>query len=238
LTGDLAIGCSNERSKIIVVSNLSKTLKNPEINFRFELPQDHPCRNNPITISGFQRLYNNPNELNNQVFSLLLFNQFLSTNPNTSTVGSNLGNSVITSAAGTISEFIAQQVSSGLGIALKNIPGINKLELDPYVTFTPGLISGTQAQTTGFYGTGSFGVTRRLLNGRLLLKAGGSVLVNSGQATTLQSNNQLTPDITIEWLITPDGKLRLIGFHRSVYDVQWRSANRTGISFSYVRDFD
>ncbi len=238
LPADLAIGCSNERSKIIVVSNLSKTLKNPEINFRFELPSDHPCKNNPITITGFQRLYNNPNELNNQVFSLLLFNQFLSSNPNTSTAGSNLGNSVITSAAGTISEFIAQQVSSGLGIALKNIPGINKLELDPYVTFTPGLISGTQALTSGFYGTGTFGVTRRLLNGRLLLKAGGSVLVNSGQAATIQSNNQLTPDITIEWLITPDGKLRLIGFHRSVYDVQWRSANRTGISFSYVRDFN
>lgn len=239
LPSDLAIGCtSNDRSEIIVVSNLSNTLKNPVINFRFELPQDHPCRNNPITISGFQRLYNNPNELNNQVFSLLFFNQFLSSNPNTSAAGSNLGSNIISTAAGTISEFIAQQVTSGLGLALKNIPGINKLALDPYVTFTPGLISGTQAQTSGFYGTSSFGITRRLLNGRLLLKAGGSVLVNTGQATVIQNNNQLTPDITLEWLITPDGKLRIIGFYRSIYDVQWRTANRTGISFSYVKDFD
>jgi hypothetical protein len=228
----------NERNDIYVIGNLSNTLKNPLINFRFELPQGHPCRNNPLTISGFQQLYNNPNELNNQVFSLLFFNQFLSNNPNTSTVSSNLGNNVITTAAGTISEFIAKQVSSGLGLALKNIPGLNKLELDPYVTFTPGLISGTQAQAAGFYGTGSFGITRRLLNGRLLLKAGGSVLVNTGQTTTIQNSNQLTPDITLEWLITPDGKLRLIAFHRSIYDVQWRTANRTGISFSYVRDFE
>lgn len=234
LPSDLTIGCTNERSDLIVISNLSNTLKNPVINFHFDLPQGHPCKNNPITISGFQRLYNNPNELNNQIFSLLLFNQFLSNNPNTSTIGSSIG----TTAFGTLSEFIAKQVSSGLGLALKNIPGLNKLELDPYVTFTPGLIAGTQAQSLGFSGMGSFGVTRRLLNGRLLLKAGGAVLVNAGQATTIQNNNQLTPDITIEWLITPDGKLRLIGFHRSIYDVQWRSANRTGISFSYVKDFD
>ncbi len=235
---ELSRGCNNERNDINVIGNLSNTLKNPVINFRFELPQGHPCRNNPLTINGFQQLYNNPNELNNQVFSLLFFNQFVLNNPNTSTVGSNLGSNVITTAYGTISEFITQQVTSGLGAALKNIPGINKLNLDPYVTFNTTPVSGTQAQAGGFSGTGSFGITQRLLNGRLLLKAGGSVLVNTGQATVVQNSNQLTPDITLEWLITPDGKLRIIGFHRSIYDVLWQSARRTGISFSYVRDFN
>jgi len=237
LPSEFATGCSNTRNDINVIGNLSNTLKNPIINFRFELPPYHPCRNNLLTIKSFQQLYTNSNELNNQVFSLLFFNQFISTS-NTASVGSNIGGNVLASAAGTISEFIAQQVLTGLGAALRNIPGISKLKLDPYVTFTPGLISGTEAQSGGFYGTGSFGVTKRLLNGKLLLKAGGAVLVNTGQFSNTQNNNQLTPDITLEWLITPDGKLRIIGFYRSTYDIQFQTAKRTGISFSYIRDFD
>ncbi|RXK61876.1 hypothetical protein ESA94_02340 [Lacibacter luteus] len=238
LPQDLVQGCSsNERSPITLISKLTGTLSNPVIQFRFELPNDHPCKSNAATRAGFERLYANPNELNNQVFSVLLFNQFLSTSASSSNSAANIGTSVLSSAAGTISEFIAQQLESGLGIALKNIPGINKLNLDPYVTFNPLLVSGLQAQGVGFNGTGNFGVTKTMLNGRLILKAGGSLLVNTGQATTTQTN-QLTPDFTLEWLLSPDGKLRIIGFYRSVYDVQWRAANRTGISFSYVREFE
>jgi hypothetical protein len=168
---------------------------------------------------------------------LLLVGSFITTNPASGVVTGNLGNTLFSNVAGTLSEFIAQQVSSGLDAVLRNIPGIKDLELDPYVTFTPGLISGTQAQGMGFQGTGTFGFTRRLLNGRILLKAGGSVLVNAGQMATVQNNNQITPDLSIEWLLTPDGKLRLIGFYRTVFDIQRRN-DRTGVSFSYVREFD
>ncbi|MFN4284624.1 MAG: translocation/assembly module TamB domain-containing protein [Lacibacter sp.] len=237
LPPELASGCTDSRNDLLVVANLSNTLKNPEIKFRFELPQSHPCRNNPLTISGFNQLYNNPDELNRQVISLLLVGSFITTNPASGVASGNLGNTLFSNVAGTLSEFIAQQVSSGLDAVLRNIPGIKDLELDPYVTFTPGLISGTQAQGMGFQGTGTFGFTRRLLNGRILLKAGGSVLVNAGQMATVQNNNQITPDLSIEWLLTPDGKLRLIGFYRTVFDIQRRN-DRTGVSFSYVREFD
>lgn len=238
LPPELSSDCTNERNNIIIIGNLSNTLSNPVINFKIELPQGHPCRNNPITISRLNQLYSNTDELNRQVVSLMFFNQFLSTSNNQSNLGTSIGTNVFNTAAGTFSEFIAQQVSSGLGQILNSIPGFSKLKLDPYITFTPGLISGTQAQNLGFQGTGTFGVTQRLLNGKLILKAGGSVLVNSSQGTASTNNNGLSPDITLEWLITPDGKLRLIGFYRSIYDLQWRTSNRTGISFSYVRDFN
>ena len=237
LPDELASGCSNERSNILVVANLSNTLKNPSIKFRFELPQGHPCRNNPLTNTGLAQLYNNPDELNRQVISLLLIGSFISNTPNQSATGGGLGNTFFSSAAGTLSEFIAQQVTTGLGAVLRNVPGLKDLELDPYVTFTPGLITSSQAEGIGFQGTGSFGFTRRLLNGRMLVKAGGSMLVATGQNTTVQNNRQLTPDVSIEWLITPDGKLRLIGFYRTVFDIQRRN-DRTGVSFSYVKEFD
>jgi hypothetical protein len=235
LLPELTTGCSNERYNMSVIGKLTNTLKDPVITFRFELPQGHPCRNNPVTINGLNQLYNNPDELNRQVFSLLLLGSF---NSSASGIQSNsITSSILTSAAGTLSEFIAQQVTVGLDAVLKSIPGINKLKLDPYVTFTPGMITGAQAQGLGFQGTGGFGFTRRLLNGKLLLKAGGSYLLTSGQATSLYGNNLLTPDLSVEWLLSPDGKLRLIGFYRTIFDLQRRS-NRSGLSFSYVKDFE
>jgi hypothetical protein len=237
LPDELASGCNNERNNILVVANLSNTLKNPSIKFRFELPQGHPCRNNPLTNNGLTQLYNNPDELNRQVISLLLIGSFITGTPNQSTAGSSLSNTFFSSAAGTLTEFIAQQVTTGLGAVLSNVPGLKDLKLDPYITFTPGLITATQAQGMGFQGVGSFGFTRRLLNGRILLKAGGSMLLAAGQNTTVQNNRQLTPDVSVEWLVTPDGKLRLIGFYRTIFDIQRRN-DRTGLSFSYVKEFD
>jgi TamB, inner membrane protein subunit of TAM complex len=223
--------CGNELTNIYVVANLGNTITNPSIKFNFELPQGHPCKNNPVTEAGFTRLRANEDELNRQVFSLLFLNSFNSS-------GTIVQSSFLTTPVSTLSEFLAQRLNIALDVALKNIPGIKALKLDPYVTFNPGLITGLQAQGLGFQGTGSFGVTRNLLNGKLVLKAGGNVFVgNTQQASLVNSNNQLTPDVEIGWLITPDGKLQLKGFYRTIFDVQRRS-NRSGISFSYVKDFD
>jgi len=236
LLPSMANGCSNERNNIVVVSNLSNTLKNPLIKFRFELPQGHPCRNNPLTISAFNQLYNNQDELNRQVISLLMMGSFISSNTQQTTLAtSNVGTSFLTNAAGTLSEFIAQQVTNGLDAVFKNIPGLKDLKLDPYLTFSPSLISGAQATGIGFQGTSRFGITRRMMNGRLLIKAGGSLLVGAGGFANTQYNNQLTPDIALEWLITPDGKLRLIGFYRTIFDIQRRN-DRTGVSLSFTRE--
>jgi TamB, inner membrane protein subunit of TAM complex len=232
LPDDLTNGCSKDRNDLLVIANMSKTLKNPLIKFRFELPLGHPCRNNPLTVSGLNQLYNNPDELNRQVMSLLLVGDFLST---TSAQGTNISTSILTNAASTLSEFLAQQVEVGIGVLFKNIPGLNKLELDPYVTFNPALISGFQAQN--FEGMGRFGVTKRFLNGRILIKAGGAYLLAGSQTPLTGTNNQLTPDVNIEWLISPDGKFRLIGFYRTVIDAQSRR-NRSGISLSYIKDFE
>jgi len=223
--------CGNERTDLYVIANLSQTITNPLIKFSFELPQGHPCKNNPVTIAGLNRLYANEDELNRQVFSLLLLNSF---NSSASSVqGNSITSSILTSAAGTISEFIAQQVNYGLDVALNNIPGIKELKLDPYVTFTPGTI-----QNSGVQGTGNIGIQKVFLQGKIILKAGGSVFVGTGQQSTLVNGaNQLTPDIQIDFLLSNNGKLRLITYYRTIFDVQRRS-NRGAISFSYVSEFD
>ena len=48
----------------------------------------------------------------------------------------------------------------------------------------------------------------------------------------------LTPDITVEYILTADGKLRIVGFNRTSVDVTLGQRNRTGVRLSYQKEFD
>ena len=224
-------GASNERGDIMIVGELTNTLLNPNIRFRFELPPGNPWRNNPLTMAGLKSIQDNPDEMNKQVASVLLFNGFIGAQQ--STQGSSwLGANVASGVAGTVSQFLSQQLSSTLNNFVEKVLGLKNF--DPYVTINPNLAMGFQANQ-GVLGTGTFGFTQRLLNGRIILKAGATYLAG---AQNNAGNNQVLPDFSLEYFITPDGKLRLIGFYKNVFDIQWQRSNRAGTSLSYVKEFD
>jgi len=90
---------------------------------------------------------------------------------------------------------------------------------------------------------GNFGVRTAFLNNKLLVTVAGNVDYRLGQAVTTSNSNFLfTPDVSFEYLITPNGQLRVIGFNRSDADIGDIAGvtrrNRTGIQLSYRRDFD
>ena len=63
---------------------------------------------------------------------------------------------------------------------------------------------------------GNFGFKTSFLKNRLLINFGGNVdykLIAS--SSNSNSNFLFTPDVSFEYLITPDGKLRVVGFNRS-----------------------
>lgn len=224
-------GASNERGDIMIVGELTNTLLNPNIRFRFELPPGNPWRNNPLTMAGLKSIQDNPDEMNKQVASVLLFNGFIGAQQ--STQGSSwLGANVASGVAGTVSQFLSQQLSSTLNNFVEKVLGLKNF--DPYVTINPNLAMGFQANQS-VLGTGTFGFTQRLLNGRIILKAGATYLAG---AQNTANNNQVLPDFSLEYFITPDGKLRLIGFYKNVFDIQWQRSNRAGTSISYVKEFD
>ena len=47
----------------------------------------------------------------------------------------------------------------------------------------------------------------------------------------------VTPDITVEWILTKNGSVRLVGFNRTNYDLVGQR-NRTGLSLAYRKGFD
>jgi len=94
-----------------------------------------------------------------------------------------------------------------------------------------------------FQNVGNFGVRTAFLKNRLLVNFGGNVDYKLAQgATNSNSNFLFTPDVSFEYLISPDGRLRVVGFNRSDADLGDISGitrrNRTGIQLSYRKEFD
>ncbi|HEX2682402.1 MAG TPA: hypothetical protein VHL77_00620, partial [Ferruginibacter sp.] len=73
----------------------------------------------------------------------------------------------------------------------------------------------------------------------LIISFGGNLDYNNQYLLTAKNSNLLlTPDFTAEWLLTKDGKVRVVGFRRTNIDVTLGQRNRQGISLTYRTDFD
>ena len=76
-------------------------------------------------------------------------------------------------------------------------------------------------------------------NGRLIVTLGGNIDYNNPYILQARNTNVLlTPDITVEYILTADGKLRIVGFNRTSVDVTLGQRNRTGVRLSFQKEFD
>ena len=105
-----------------------------------------------------------------------------------------------------------------------------------YFNFQKG---GTQKEIQN---VGNFGVKTAFLKNRLLVNFGGDVDYKLQSAANSNSNFLFTPDVSFEYLISPDGRLRVIGFNRSDADLGDISGvtrrNSKGIQLSYRKEFE
>ncbi|MEO5984446.1 MAG: translocation/assembly module TamB domain-containing protein, partial [Ferruginibacter sp.] len=77
-----------------------------------------------------------------------------------------------------------------------------------------------------------------LLSSRIQVVIGGNLDYNNPSASQLARKGLITPDITIEWLLSKDGSLRVVGFNRTSADYTIGQRNRSGIQLSYRKDFN
>lgn len=229
---NISSGTSQTRAKgdVIVMAHLTETLTKPVIDFEFILPESNALRYNFIVVKRLQQFKEDKNELNKQVTSLLLFNSFISSTEGFLNVSS--GYNVISSTIGGV---VSNALSGFFNKFLQKYVKNTSLYLDLNTSVGPDLSSSVAklqaAAKSGFVFT--------LLNGRLIISAGVNLdynnpyIINTGRNVNLF----ITPDITAEWLLTQDGRIRLVGFNRTNYDLVGQRV-RTGISLSYRKDFD
>lgn len=225
--------------------NLTGVLEKPTIAFDIKVPDAEP------TLRGYvdqqlSLLKNNENELNKQVFGLLVMRRFLP-------IATSTGNAIVNTsylggtAANTVSEFISSQLSSYLSNLLQyaNVKNLDiNLGYRQYDQNTPVTDPGSQPLIDTRREL-QLAISQRYLNNRLSINAGGNLdfgntpVVDNGQAQTGARAVIPTGDFQIEYSLTPDGRWRAKAFNRTNYDYyNTRNTNRTGIGLSYRQEFD
>ncbi len=229
-------GFSNARGDVDIIFKLRGTLKDPRPEFEFQFPFDNPLKSDPIANEYLKTRYEaDKNELNKQVTSLLLFNTFMSDDQRLLS-SNNTGNFVTRS----VGQLLSATLSSSLNNWLQKLLNTNSVNLYTNINTADFNFGVSQKELQN---VGNFGLRTTFFNNKLLVKVGGNVDYRLGQAASNSNSNFLfTPDVSFEYLISPDGRFRVIGFNRSDADIGDISGitkrNRTGVQLSYRKEFN
>jgi len=199
-----------------VLLDLNGPLLSPDIDFDIII-EDYPRSNVNIDteVRAFlNKIKNDEQEMNRQVFSLLVFRKF--SPPNSFSTGGTLGSSV--------SEFVSNQLSYWISQVDENLTidlDLGELDADALKTF-------------------QLRVSYAFMDGKLIITRDGG-FTDQNQEATLSS---ITGDWTVEYLLSQDGKLRIKIFKRTNYDQLSASTGNNdelitgGFSLLYTTSFD
>lgn len=203
-------------------------LMKPTITFNIVLPDGNNSVSTEIintTQAKLSQLRQQPDELNKQVFALLLLNRFIGENPFSSEAG---GTSVSSLARESASKILSQQ--------LNNLAGdlINGVELNFDLNSTEDYTTGQLENKTDL----SVGVSKKLLNDRLKVTVGSSFGLEGPQQTNEETNN-IAGDVSIEYQLSKDGRYKLKAYRINKYQVALQGqVVETGVSFVLTIDYN
>ena len=210
-----------ERLPFQVYINVEGQLLKPEISFNLDMPEDDRGALSGSVYSQVQQLNSQEEELNKQVFSLLVLNRFF---PSSGSDGSNGGPA---------------------SLAMDNVNKVLSSQLNTYSdkvfgdAVDVGFNLNSSSDSTGAQSQTQLGITasKQLFNERLIVQVGSEVDVagtqNSSQSTPIIGN------ISLEYLLTEDKRLRLKGFSRNQYEgVIDGQLTVSGIAIIFTREFN
>jgi hypothetical protein len=231
--GNLSFGTNKvqQKANVFIIAHLTETLQAPAISFEFQLPKENEYAKDPFIVEKLKSFERDKNEMNRQVASVLLFNTFINDN------GGGIGGSGVSLISGTVGQLLSSYLNNQLTKFFQRI--FKDPSITPYLTFNsnyditnPELIRALQA-------SGNVGVRIEKLGGRLIVLIGGNVDYNNPYILQARNTNVLlTPDITVEYILSKNGMLRIVGFKKSSFDATQGQRNRTGLRLSYQKEFD
>lgn len=206
-------------------------LDNPDISMKLDVDEVEGGLVDLRIQNRLTEINNDPEKLNEQVFAVLILNQFVPYSNSASPFSSN--SDLLVSSANTLSEFVSNQLSIYLTDAVSEvIPDIDiNLNYQIYDT----------EDNVGSYRTNELELAlgKRLLNDRLYVTLGGNLQLEKGGSTDATVSNQvLAGDFLIEYNITPDGTLKVKAYNQSDYDIIAKRVNKSGIGLSLRRQYD
>jgi len=215
-----------QRLPFEVLINIREQLSSPEISFGLDL--DRMSRNSfPQVNNRLEELSRQANqeEMNRQVFGLLVLNTFIQdetgdSGPSTSLATSAARNSVNALLTDQLNRLTGQMVK-GMDIQL----GVNTYDQ---------AAGGELYQRTSV----DYKVSQRVLNDRITIEAGGSVGVDERGQNVSGVSNTRAAQYAILYDLTKDGRLRLRAFHENAFDLYDGEIFNNGIAIMITREFE
>ncbi|MCB9186559.1 MAG: translocation/assembly module TamB [Flavobacteriales bacterium] len=198
------------RIQVDCILKMTDQLMNPNIAFDINLPNsDEATRTEVRNKIGV----GNDQEMNRQVFGLLVLNRFFPTETQ---------NQALQQAGGFFSSSTTEMISNQLSNWLSKISN----DFDIGVNYRPGDdITSDELQAS---------LSTQLFNNRIIIDG------NVGVANVQSSSSNIVGDVNIEYKITSDGRFRVRAFNKS-NDINTLTQNAPftqGIGLTYQKEFN
>lgn len=226
---------ANFRDDVNVVAILTGELFRPQFTFSLELPSN---LGNEFTYA-IQQIEKNPNELNKQVTSLIVFNSFASFGTWQGT-GSQINELAYNTISGLLFGEVNKQLNQLLGGILQKSDVTLNLSGSVYNRSLVANSSNFNINQTDV----NLSVGKAFFDERFTVTFGSTL--NVPLQNSLQQTVQFLPDVTAEWMINKSGTIRATFFYRQNLDFLGSGSTagnalrttRTGAALSYRREFN
>ncbi|GAB3830663.1 translocation/assembly module TamB domain-containing protein [Pontibacter rugosus] len=207
-----------------VLVKVTGDLLTPEIGFDVQLAEGEEGNVPDQVVTSLGNLRQDESELNKQVFALLVLNRFLAPDPLASS-GGGFESSARNSLSGVLTDqlnSLTNRYAGGLGL---------ELGVDSYQDYSSGSSQGRTDLNVA--------LRQQFLNDRLTVRVGTDIGLEGGGQSN-QTMSGFGGDISVEYSITEDGRLRVRGFQRNQYEgvLEGGDVRATGASLIYVREYN
>ena len=217
-----------QKIPIDVLLKMNGQLMKPQISFDIVLPDN---RNLGVsadvvqtTRTQLETLRQQPNELNKQVFALMLLNRFVAEDPFASSAP---GSSATDMIKQSVSALMAEQLNR---LAEGLIEGV---DINFGIESTDDYTSGEKQSRTDV----TVGISKRLLNDRLTVTVGSDITVDGPQATNNQS--MIGGNVAVDYALSEDGRYKLRAYCINDYEgVIDGYVVETGVGFIITVDYN
>jgi hypothetical protein len=218
------------KQKIPFETNLKMTgeLMKPTIAFDIILPEGNNSVSTEIintTQAKLTQLRQQNDEMNKQVFALLLLNRFIGENPFASETG---GTKVGSIARESASRILSEQLNNLAGDLIKGV------ELNFDLATTDDYTTGQRENKTDI----NVGLSKKLLNDRLKVTVGSSFGIE-GPLQTNQNANNIAGDVSLDYQLSKDGRYKMRVYRVNKYQVALQGeVVETGVAFIITLDYN
>jgi hypothetical protein len=208
---------------------LTGELLQPQIGFDIVLPKEQSYEVSTTVTTTVRtklaQLREEPNEMNKQVFALLLLNRFVGEDPFSSSGGSTSAKFV---AMQSVSRLLSEQLNK---LTSNLIPGV---DINADLATTQDYTTGTEQDKTDL----NVGLTKRLLNDRLSVTVGNDFQLQ-GPEQTAKPQNGFAGNISINYKLTKDGRYEVRVYRKNDYTGELEGyVIETGIGFIVSVDYN